>query len=180
MNEKYLVLGILIVFLAVYIVSEIQVSSEVSGATINYNSEVCIYKNDELVQCSPNTVTTAGLNWIRDLIGNWTGGDTSMKYIAVANNTDPAAHDPANTTMTGEESCCGLERAEGAYAAVGGKNGNWTISKVFTANASISEVNATGLFNASASGTYFAYNTFTPVNLQANDQLNITWNIWVT
>ena len=183
MNKKIIV-GVLLVFLvAMYIIPGFEVTSKDSGAMISYHSEVCKYLKRagetewESIGCSPNTLTTAGANSIKDYLGQ--AGAAAYNAIAVANNTPAGNLAVGDTDLDNRTTCCGLTIATGSYAAVGGQNGNWTISKVFTATSIISEVNATGIFNATAPGTLLAYNAFVPVNLQTNDQLNVTWNIWV-
>ncbi|MEM2568191.1 MAG: hypothetical protein QXH20_06970, partial [Candidatus Bathyarchaeia archaeon] len=59
-------------------------------------------------------------------------------------------------------------------------DGSWKITKTFTATQSFTGVQLTGLYWA-ASGSYLlAADTFSPVNLNANDQLTVTWTITVS
>lgn len=180
MKKIFIICLTMAVLLAMGLVGYSLVNDTVAiGDSIKYNAEVCVYKNNELVQCSHNTLTDAGKNAIRDYLGQ--GGAAAFDYIALANNTKSTDYAVTNTSMSGEQTCCGLARAQGAYVAVGGANGNWTISKVFTCETeAVSEVNHTALFNASSTGTILAYNGFVPVDLQVDDQLNITWTLWVT
>lgn len=146
---------------------------------IKYNSDVCVYKNNVLVEpCDHNVVTTAGLNAIKDYIGQGSGG-AAFDYIALCNATAGCtAEDAADTTLDNEYAAGGLSRAQGAYTSNG--DGNWTYSKTFTATADNLLTNSTGIFNASSTGTMLAEKTFTLVTLQTNDQVTINWTTWAT
>jgi hypothetical protein len=129
---------------------------------------------------------TGGLNWVKTLIGNWSGGGSPVKFIVLGNTS--TAENPADTTLAGQINDCGLAIAEAAYASVGG-NGNWSLSKQFTVagcSGGNIVVNTTALYNqtgASCTGAcmMFAGKNFSnPVTLMNGDQLNITWYIWVT
>lgn len=140
-----------------------------------YHSNVCVYKNNELIQCSPNSLTDVGKDYISDLIGaGLSSGD--MNLIALSNESTPTS---SSTSLDGEVRMYGLERIAGTYADAG--TGNWTINNVFTANATINDINTTALFNDTwnTNITMFGWNTFTDVDLIANDQINVTWQIWV-
>jgi len=177
MNKKYIVgIVVLLVFLTIAM-TMFQVKQVNIDDSLKYGSMVCIYKNNELIQCSHNTLTNDGKNAIKDYLGS--GGTTNpFDVIAVANNTPEGNHDPTDTTLDNRTTCCGLEIADGTFTSIG--TGNWSIYKVFTATDTVNEVNATGLYNITTPGTYLAYNTFSAVNLLNNDQLNVTWIIWVT
>jgi len=178
--KKIYELGIMLVFLAVIMtavqVQIGQVTPQVQG--LHWNSEVCIYKNNELIQCEPNILCTGGKNWTRDCIGKFLCGSTNFSIIALGNTT--TAQSASDTTLANEWTTCNLGRKSGEYTELtGSSDGNWTVSAVWTANDAC-VVNTTGLFNATSSGTMFAQNNFTTVSLQANDQINVTWTIWVT
>jgi hypothetical protein len=177
MNKKYLMVGILLVFVLVAIYSfPVVVQTSEDNSKVSIHSSVCIYKNDELIgPCTHNTMMNAGLNWTRDAIGN-AGTAGSMKNIAVGNTTTAETE---QASLAGEIAECGLERAAGTYSVVG--TGNWSISKLFTTTGCAGIiVNTTGLFNATSSGVMFAGKNFTnPVTLQIGDQLNVTWYVWV-
>ena len=184
MNEKYFIAGVLLVFLAaIYIVP---VKQETSGASIQYHSSVCEYlrragETDwNLIDCSENLFTDWGKNHTRDYLGSLSATGSRADYIALSNGT--AAGCTNLGTLTGESpnnsfTSASGSRAQGTYAVIG--TGNWSLTKIFTANETVNNVNATGLFNASSSGIHFACNNFTSVNLAANDQINITWTVWV-
>lgn len=182
MNEKYII-GIvtLLAFLTIAMTTlpGKQVSSDNS---IKYGSMVCVYKNNELVgPCKHNLFTSWGKNWTRDLIGNWEGGGQAMKYIGIANVSTGCVD--ANS-LNGLTDAGALDTATnpvaGGYAVNTVSAGNWTISKVFTAQETINNVNATGLYNTTSEQLMFACNNFSSVSLLQNDQINVTWYIWVT
>jgi hypothetical protein len=190
MNEKYLIIGVLLVFLtAIYMVPVNQkISSE--GTGIQYHSEVCKYlrlagETDwKLIDCGYNLLTSGGKDWIKNLIGNWAGGSTAAKNIGTANTSTGCVDAQTLNGLTTPSvfSDIATNPIAGTYASIG--TGNWTISKVFTANATINTINATALYNSTSEGgatVLFACNNFSsPVSLSANDQMNITWTIWVT
>ena len=151
---------------------------------LSYNSRVCVYKNEDLVDCGPNLLVNTGNNTIMDLLTGST--TTEVKYIVLCNATNATAGScdtpaAADTALDGQEfTLCGLARAAGTIAQRG--TGNFSYSKVFTATCNSLVTNVTGLFNSTvgAGDVYFAGNTFTSVTLQSADQLNVTWYIWVT
>jgi len=187
--NKYAVVAIFVVLVVVAIYSIVQVSMPVMSATVSsvgIGSSVCIYHNGRLIEpCSHNTMTNAGLNWTRDLIGNWSGGTNPMKFIALGNGS--TAENSSLTTLPNQINDCGLAIAEGAYAVNQTSSGSWSISKQFTSTCDNIVVNTTALYNQSSSTcgsggcVMFAGKDFSSnVTLMNNDQLNITWYIWVT
>jgi len=178
MNKNFVIATLLVALMAVTVYS-FPIKSESSVPKLEFHSAVCIYKNNDLTApCTHNAMMNAGLNWTRDLIGN-AGAAGAMKYIAVGNGTNGEV--TTQTTLNAEIADTGLQRAAGTYAVVG--LGNWSISHVFTAGAGASSliVNTTGLFNDTSGGTMFAGKNFAnSVTLQAGDQLNVTWYVWVS
>ncbi|MBN2203096.1 MAG: hypothetical protein JW700_02850 [Candidatus Aenigmarchaeota archaeon] len=153
--------------------------ANVETTSIDYHSMVCVYKNNELVECSHNALTNAGKEAIEDLIGAGTAG-AAFDYIALGNGSTPSA---GSTSLDEEIGDSGLERAQGTVNQVaGGSSGNWSVTNTFTATGAVGSINTTSLFNNSfpTNISMFAYNTFTEVSLQAQDQINVTWTIWVT
>jgi hypothetical protein len=123
-----------------------------------------------------NLITNSGKDFISAQIGSTSTGSNGANYIALSSDsTAPAATD---TTLTGEISGSGLDRAIGSYSHTAGTN-TFTVQKAFTASGTVSSVQKTGLFTASSSGTMMAENTFTSVNLLSGDQLTITWTITI-
>jgi hypothetical protein len=190
MNKKYLMAILLVSIVgAVAIFSQtnpvqttsIQIASD-QYQGIKYNSQVCVYKNDVLVHCGPNLITDAGKNHIKGVLGTWPGAvqGTNVSIIALSNtSTTIGISDTALPGIMANE--CGLGMQRGTYYTFG--TGAWNISYQFTntCNAAII-VNTTALYNqTSGTGALdFAENTFTTVTLSQNDNLNVTWGIWVT
>ena len=191
----YLVIGALLVAVLWlgFSGSNSPASSQVSEgkfAAIGYNSMVCkeVTRADgakEDLGCKHNLFTNYGKNMTRDLITNPTAG-AAVNVISLGNATG-ADQDALNTSL-GQEygaggsnpAACGLGRAAGSYLPIPTSHGNWSISKVFTATCNSLTVSATGLYNHTSASTLFAETIFTPATLQTNDQINITWFIWVT
>lgn len=170
--------------LGVFAFSMMPSSSTSSGDGIMYNSNVCtsvLRASDgtqESLGCSHNLVTDAGLNAVRDILGQGTQFG-AFDYIGLCNATAACAAPAAgDTTLENEFGSAGLSRAQGTYGTLG--TGNWSIYKTFTATADSLETNKTGIFNQSSGGTLLAENTFTLVTLQTNDQLTVNWTIYVT
>nr|AFK24929.1 hypothetical protein Josef01_10c16_33 [uncultured archaeon] len=121
-----------------------------------------------------NLITNAGKDFISAQIGSTSPGTNGANYIALSSTTiTPAAGD---TTLSGEITGSGLQRAQGTYAHTNGQN-TFTVTRTFTATATVNNVQSAGLFTASSGGTMMAENTFTAVSLANNDQLTITWTI---
>lgn len=102
-----------------------------------------------------------------------------VNTIQLGNTSAPAA---ASATHPGVIAECGLvEYASLAWINVGTAtdgNGNVSANYKWTSTCNGVVVNTTGLL--SNTDKYFAGNTFTDVTLQANDQLNVTWYVWIT
>lgn len=141
-----------------------------------YHATVCVWKNGELVGCKHNVLFNSGKNLIKTILGDsGTGGP--VKVIALCDASLGCAEPTAAGTETYNEfSSCGLAPAAGSYTSNG--VGNWSITKTFTATCDNLKTNVTRLKNSG--GTYFAGASFTTVTLQTNDQLTVTWTIWVS
>lgn len=167
-----------LVLSAIFIVSMANNPSFNSALGIHHGDIWCsqITKADGTIlpaECGLNTYTNAGMNATRDLLGSGIG-TAGFKYIALGNLTVP---DATSTTLAGEYTTGGLQRALGTYFSLP-QNGNWTISKTFTSTADALLVNTTGLFNASSGGSMLAGFSFTSATLQTNDQITINSTIW--
>lgn len=150
---------------------------------INYNSIVCVYKNGVLVEpCHHNLLLTAGKNMTRDLLATASNPTGRPTFIALGNGTGTqAVGDTVLATEIGTE--CSLGRAAGTVNYdTANPIGNWSITKTFTSTCNNAVVNTTALYNATTSATNwtFAETTFTSTTLQANDQINITWFVFVS
>lgn len=185
MKKSLLIVPSLIV-LSIFVIAMISMTSPNSLNSpqegVQYHSSVCILvKNPDgsIKQdngCSPNLVTNAGLNLIKDKLMGMSSA--AVNYIALCNaSAGCAAPAAGDTALTNEYAAGGLSRSQGTNTSIG--TGNFSISYEFTATADNLLTNKSGLFNASSSGTLFASNTFTLATLQTNDRLNITWYVWV-
>lgn len=121
---------------------------------------------------------TIGKNWIEDQLGDSPSTDPA-KWISVSSNsTSPTGH-PEWTQIPNEIVGSGLTRAAGTYQSTG--DGVWTISHQFTANATSTDVQLTGLqWAVSGDNNLLGADTFTPVTLNDGDKLTVTWTITVT
>ena len=174
MKKEYIVAMAILVLAVAFYLNPIE-GSENSDATINYYSQVCTYVNGDLNSCGHNIVTNAGLNHLKEFLGQGNAGSANASIIAVGNGTAPVA---GSATLNNEIDDCGFSRPGATYASIG--TGNWSLTHTWTSSCNSEVVNTTALFNDSSGGTMFAGNSFTSVTLQANDQLNVTWTIWVT
>jgi len=80
----------------------------------------------------------------------------------------------------GNITSCGLTQVRTlVWDVVSGQNGNVTNATTWTSTCDNHVVNTTGLVTNSE--MYFAGNNFsTSVTLQSNDQLTVTWYVWIT
>lgn len=98
-----------------------------------------------------------------------------FNYIGLSNDaTAPAATD---TTLTGELSGNGLDRAQGTVTPPTGSGNQTVIQKVFTYTGSSQSVQKSALFTAVTSGVMAHEVTFTPRSLGSGDTLTITYTI---
>lgn len=127
---------------------------------------------------SSNLITNIGFDWIEDQLGDTPATDPA-KWISVSlDATSPLA---TWTQIITEINAGGLARAVGAYTSTG--VGVWTIAVTFTASATHTNVQLTGLQWVTTSGSdnnLMAANTFTPVTLNNGDTLTITWTLTLT
>jgi len=122
---------------------------------------------------SSNVITTIGLNWIEDQLGDSPGTDPA-KWISLSNVSGAAA---GWTQLDTELNTFGMTRAEGAYGDAG--DGVWTILKQFTATGGVT-VQTTGLqwvVTPQSDGNLMAAKDFTSVTLANGDKLTVTWTI---
>jgi hypothetical protein len=143
---------------------------------IEYHSSVCVYKNNELIQCSPNTLTDEGTEFIETELGT-TPSTNSIDNMQLGNGS---ASTSSSTALDGLITTCGLGPAAITWSSVG--TGNISASYEWTSTCDNIVVNTTGLNCTACSSSidFFAGNSFTDVTLQTNDKINVTWYIWVT
>jgi len=179
-NKKYLAIP-MVIMLGMLVLSLPSATTPVnSGSSLKYDGVVCVYKNNQLVECKHNLITNVGLNAIKTQLGVGTPF-TQITNISVANATG-AVQAATDTTLTGEWKSCGLAGQGGTYVNQAG-NGQWNITYQWTvAGTGCADilVNATGLYNATGASQLFAEVGFTAVTLQTNDKINVTWGLVVS
>jgi len=116
-------------------------------------------------------LTTLGLNWAEDQLFDSPGTDPA-KWIGLSN--DASSPSAAWTAIPNEITGNGLARAPGTYVDNG--DGECNVTKTFTATGSQS-VQLAGLYWALTGDYLFCSDTMSPVSLQANDQLSVTFTI---
>jgi len=122
----------------------------------------------------PGVLTTLGANWIEDQLGDSPDTDPA-KWIAVSNDaTSPQA---SWVVIPGEITTGGMGRADGTYASTG--DGEWTITKSFSPTASGS-CQLTGLYWATIGDYLLCADTYTVVNYESGDTVEIEWAITVS
>jgi hypothetical protein len=183
MNEKY-IFGLVVIattlFATISMVSDVLVgSSPMSGASLTYNTMVCIYKNGELIQCSHNLVTNDGKDFLKSCLGTASCGASAFTNLTLANCTNSVTGTDSTLCNGQDWTSCSVGPGDGVgavYKSAG--TGAWNVTDTWTSSCDDVNVSATGMYNNGA--TLLAENTFTPVMLQTNDQINVTWGIWVT
>lgn len=126
-------------------------------------------------------LTTIGLNYIEGKLGDnaFANNTAFAEHIAVSSDTgSPAA---GWLKIPSEITTGGLDRNTGTYASTG--DGVWTISYQFTASATHTDVQLTGLCWASTdggNGDLLGADTFTAVTLNSGDKLTVTWTAQVS
>jgi len=171
---KY-ILALTLVLIALAVIFNFNGSTSSASQDIKYTGVACIYKNNELVACNHNIITNRGKDLIKiDMMGT---GTVTLDQLAVANNT--VAQSASDTDLQGEWSTCGLSRTTGTLTSIG--TGNWSINYQWTSSCDNVYVNATGIYNTTASGNLFAETTWSPTTTLMNgDKLNVTYYTWVS
>lgn len=116
----------------------------------------------------------------RDVIHNNTYISTSISgsgfnKIALSSSTHtPLATD---TVLDAEIVAGGLERVTASTRTHTDNTNESTLQNTFVATSAHTDVQLSGLFNAASGVTLGHENTFTPVTLQIDDELEVTWVI---
>ncbi|RLJ10385.1 MAG: hypothetical protein DRP15_00085 [Candidatus Aenigmatarchaeota archaeon] len=176
---KPVVLGLLISVVTLAVVASLQPSDIVGiGESPKYRAIVCVYKNNELIDCNHNLVTDIGKEFVEDKLTNASTAGV-LQYISLSNSSQNP--DASWTVLPDEITTAGLSRAECNLTDLG--TGKWSCEYTFTATDSISNVRLAG-YNwnetAGSDNNLFAASNFTSVNLEANDQLKIVWNVTIS
>lgn len=123
-----------------------------------------------------NLLTTAGRDWMHSQVYTLTtSAPRGSNFIALT--TDTAAPGVGDSVLASEITTGGLARVE-SNALVHTPNTNQTLlAKTFTATATHTAIQKSGLFTASSAGTMTHEATFTPVTLNSSDTLTISWTV---
>jgi hypothetical protein len=172
--KKKIILAILpLIVIAAILTSSAKIQLGVNE-NLKYTGVACIYKNDQLIGCYHNLITNRGKDLIKlDMMGQ---AVVTLDQLALANNT--VAQSASDTNLQGEWTTCGLARATGTLTSIG--TGNWSINYVWTSTCDNAIVNATGIYNTTASGNLFAETTFPTTTLMNGDKINVTYYTWVS
>lgn len=124
-----------------------------------------------------NLVTNAGKAAVAGLVLTDVSVD-DFDYVAIGTGTTAA--DATDTQLEGEISTAGGARAAGAGTRVTTTVANDTAQLVLTYNFTGSfAVTESGVLNAGAAGDLLCRQTFSAVNVQNGDSLQITWKVAV-
>ena len=136
-------------------------------------------KEDEQVLCrnKPNLLTNNGRDYaIAQFYTNTSAGGVGMNFIALTVNT--AAASASSTSLTGEITTNGLERALATTISHSSGTNSTTLAKTFTASGTHTAVQKSGTFNQLAVGGTIAHEAvFTSVTLASSDTLAVTWTL---
>jgi len=150
---------------------------KVANAKVEVHVLVGHYRSGTLLSLDHHAgvVTTIGLNWIEDQLGD-SPSTSPADYISCSNNaTSPSA---AWTQIPDEIAANGLTRAQGTYASTG--DGTWTIEYAFSVTGTQS-VRLYGLqYGASGDNNLLCSDTSSVKNCENGDTLTVTWTITVT
>jgi hypothetical protein len=123
-------------------------------------------------------LTTDGKDWLEDQISD-SPGATPAAYISLTRDAHvPAAAD--HKLWSEIDTGGGLDRTGGTYASTG--VGTWTVIKVFTADATYTNVQATGLHwsdTDDSNSTMLCADTFAAASPILSDTLTLTWSLSV-
>ncbi len=156
-----------------------------SDDLLDWENEITIQHNGEVIARFHNVLTTQGKQFIRDKISgaNATNhnvaGDAgkNLSFIALGNGSEPSSGDtqlPSEITQGGT----GLTRTNGGITTYGG--GNFSVDHQFTADADVGTVNTTGLNWNSSGSSLVSGGSFSDANILDGDQITVTHNISIS
>ena len=162
--------------LGVYMMSAPALVDEETKFSVEIHVTMWHYREGILLDTSHHAgvLTTLGANWIEGQMGDTPGTDPA-KWIALSN--DVGTPSAAWITIPVEITTNGLTRAPGTYASTG--DGTWTITKSFSVTGTQS-CQLTGLYWALAGDVLLCADTFTQVNAEDGDTLEIEWSLSVS
>ena len=142
-----------------------------------FKDTIEIYKNGKLVDIAHNTLTDIGKDWIEDQMKN-PQSVNKTKWITLSSNSGDCTSSAKH--LANEITTSGLGKAECTITDVG--TGSYSCEETFTATGTVSNVQVAGLhWNSTAQADdMLACGTFTAVNLEANDQLTVRWNVTIS
>ena len=152
-------------------------SSEIHGFMSVYLKRAGTDNWIPITENKHNLLTNGGRDFIHaQAYTNTAAGTEGSRFIAVTVNSGaPAAGD---TTLTGEITTNGLERAAATTNTHSAGTNTTTLGVTFTATGTHTAVQKSALFNQLAvGGTMTHENTFTPVTLSSADSLQVTWTL---
>jgi len=123
-------------------------------------------------------LTTIGKNYIEGKLGDSSYANNTKFADDISVSTDTGSPAAGWTEIPSEITTGGLDRNSGTYTSTG--DGQWTIEYQFTASATHTDVQLTGLQWDPTDGSdndLLAADTFTPVTLNSGDKLTVTWTI---
>lgn len=129
---------------------------------------------------TPNALTNSGFNEVAGLFCNdQSGSYTAFDYIAVGTGTTTAT--ATDTQLETEITDNGLARAASTGTLVTENVANDTAQFVKSFSVTGSEaVTESGVFNDGSAGTMLCRQTFSAINVENGDTLQITWKVTVS
>ena len=135
-------------------------------------------KQDEEILCKNkhNLLTNAGRDYFHaQCYTNTSAGGIGVNYIALSENSSGA--NATHTAVAGEINSGGLTRVQATTRTHSSGTNTTTLAQTFTASATFTAVQLSGLLNASSTGTLGHEATFTSVALVSGDTLSVTWTL---
>lgn len=133
-----------------------------------------------------NLKTTYGVDYVAQNLGGSLTPITAQTINLSTDSGSPSAGDCTSTTctLTGIVTTNGLAPHIATYAHTGGTN-TYTLVNTWTATGTVANLQKAAVALQSLSSCsglcgFVFENTFTPVTLNANDQLQITWTITIS
>jgi len=183
---KYALIALTVVLFGAFYLTYTSSSWIFSGTTegVLYTGMVChkVTRAGGAVEdygCDKNVLTNVGKNHTTSQLFSEPTAVSATDIVdsMVLGNT--SAPQDTDTSHPGKVSDCGLaEYSSLSWSSTGTSDGNVTANHQWTSSCNNVVVNTTGL--ETNGDTYFAGNSFTSVTLQANDQLTVTWYVWIT
>lgn len=188
MNKKYLAIPIVILMgvMGMLILMSTPLNTPLSFGN-NFEepkmqTNVCVYKNDQLVDCVHNLLVDSGRQLIKNIS---TGSYLNIVNISIGNCTGttgaPCVQGTGDTFLNGSfgSANCGLGPATASF--INQPTGQWNLSYQWTSTCDSTNVNATGLFNNTGvvMPNMFAEANFSNVQLSNGDRINVTWGFVV-